>query len=157
MRILRSVAIDTARRIHDVGTAFFGRGKIRRRDRGGKRFWHVANQIFHGEYDFSFRERIADRWKRPEVNNHGSQVFIRQRGVALVGHKGEKGAAVMADAFADGARQLIVGPIPCSGFFVGCEVGGNDTAGQTHRGNQLRRSQGLDDGDGPERVQSCGV
>ncbi len=46
----------------------------------------------------------------------------------LVGHHREQGPAVMTDAFADGAGQLIVSPIACTGFRIGRDVRGHDAA-----------------------------
>src|SRR5208282_2690636 len=45
-----------------------------------------------------------------------------------VRHQGEKGAPVMANTLADGACQLVIGPIAGSGFRVRRDIGGNDSS-----------------------------
>jgi hypothetical protein len=55
-------------------------------------------------------------------------IFVAHLPVFGVGHHGEQHAAVVTDAFADGADQLAVGEAGRAGFRVAGEIGRHDRA-----------------------------
>jgi hypothetical protein len=72
---------------------------------------------------------LLTHWgQRAQVDDDGGKIFVRHSTEVLVGHDRKQRAAVMADAFANGARQLVVGPIAGAGFWIRRDVGRNDSS-----------------------------
>ena len=117
-----------------IGAAPRRRGQIGRRHGLAQRFGHAANQIAHGDRDFGRALPQAHRRQRPEVDDDRRDVFVGHGAEPLVRHHRKQRPAVVSDAFAYRARQLIVGPVARAGFRIGREVRRHHAAGKAvHR------------------------
>ena len=83
-----------------------------------------------------FARTRSDGFERPQIHHDRREVFVRHRAELFVWHDREQRAAVVADPFADRARDLIVGPRADSRFGVGREV----RRGHERRPVRLERS-----------------
>src|SRR5438309_720834 len=98
-----------------------------------------------------------DRWQRLQVNDDGSQVLVGKMAVVFVGHHRKQSAAVVADAFAAGARQLVVGPIAGAGFRVRRDVGRADLRAERAPARRRLRFRGSRVGRAWSSRAGCGT
>ena len=82
----------------------------------------ASNQVLHGKDELCLWNRLTHGRQRPQVHDDRREVFIGQITEVFVRHERKQRAAVVADAFANGPRELVVGPVSRSRFLVGCDV-----------------------------------
>src|SRR5579863_8123471 len=104
------MAIGASRRIHQEFSALYPVGEIRTRH--GVQDWlgSAENQMIHGKYDLCFRKGIVYRWKRTQVHDDRSQVFIRQFSKVLVRHERKQTPAIMTDSLTDRSGERVIAP-----------------------------------------------
>src|SRR5690242_3190808 len=74
-------------------------------DRASQRPGRVADQIVDWKIHPGWRQWIVHRRDGTQVDHDGSDILIGKSAVARIGHHGENGAPVVADAFTDGSRS----------------------------------------------------
>ncbi len=79
--------------------------------RASQRLWRVADQVVDGKVYPGWRQRIVHRRDRTQIDHDGRHIFVGKSAVGRVGHHGENRAPVVADAFADGTRNLVITPL----------------------------------------------
>lgn len=99
-------------------------------NRSGHGLGHAANQILDGKNNLGRGQFMPNRGQSPHVNDDRGQVLVGQVAEVLIRHHGEKRSPVVTDAFPDGARQLVVGPVPGTGFGIWSNVGRHDAPGE---------------------------
>src|SRR5215472_10636474 len=101
--VLRGVAFAATSHVDKIGAVRHGVGVWREvENRRDHRLRHSINQVSHREGDFSRWKRVANRWNGVEINDDGCEVLVGHAPEKHVRHDGKKGAAVVADSFADG-------------------------------------------------------
>ncbi len=96
---------------------------VRRRHRCGDRFRHGVDESIQREWNRWRRQRFSNRRQRAKVHDDRCQVLVGHVLVLGIRHHRKERTTIVADALADGARELIVGPRACAGFAVRCNVG----------------------------------
>src|SRR5580700_5179980 len=134
------MAVDTTSLVGKMGSVFELVGGANVGDRCSNRLGRAADQVLYGENDFGGRKLVVDSRQGPQVDHNGRHVLIRHIAVVLVRHNGKKGAAIVADAFAYSAGQLIISPTARPGLLIGGKVRRHDAPGQTSVGQNLSGS-----------------
>ena len=99
-----------------------------------QRLWRVADQIIYGKIHAGGRQRIVHRRDRAQIDHDGSHILVGNSAVGRIGHHGENRAPVVADAFPDRARDLVIGPVGSARFRIGRQVRGYNCPRKTgHR------------------------
>ena len=88
-------------------------------------------KIFHRENQLGRGPLLAHRRQRPQVDDDRCQVFVGHGPEIRVWHERKQRPPVVTDAFADGARQLVVGPFACARFRIGSDVRRIHLSGET--------------------------
>src|SRR5581483_794175 len=96
---------------------------------------------------------MANRRQRSQVDHQRLHIFVAQGSIFAVRHEREKRPPIVADAFAYGAGELIVGPAAGTGFRIGSQIGGDHSAWQAAERNNLPRPLGT----GNDRIAMLGV
>lgn len=84
-----------------------------------------------------WRQRISNRRQRAQKDHDRSHIFIGEFFVLGVWHHGKNDAVVVLNAFADGTGDLVIGPAVASGLGVWRQIGRDDGAGKTLKGQGL--------------------
>lgn len=123
--VFRRVAVDAAADCGEVSAArdgvIAGVG-----DRSENRLGRGIDQTRDVKRNLGLRHSAVEGLERADVNDHRGEIFVGQIAIILVRHDREQRTAVVSDAFADGACQLIVGPGTSAGFSVGRDVRRSD-------------------------------
>ena len=120
--LLQRVAVGAARDLHQISASLDRIGGIAGGHGRGYRLRRTANQVFHRKHDFGLRQRVLHRRRErtyTTIEARSSSDMVRNARRALA----ETMSTVVADAFTDGASQLVVAPSARSGSGIRRDVG----------------------------------